>query len=157
MMIVLEEVQEQCEQALARVKRNPYCFEDEIFQSEAVCLEAVRKRPDNLQWVKRQTLEICVEAVKKEPCAFQYVHPDWRWRVQQALNLKHLPPGPQNAELLVVLTEANEWRVFNLGSLIRVHGGVEINDYLEQLNSVQDASINCQIQRQFFQAEGFEC
>lgn len=156
MMIILEEVQEQCEQALARVKKNPYCFEDEIFQSEAICLEAVQKRPENLQWVKRQTLEICKAAIKKDPYAFKYVQSELRHQVQEVMNLKYLPAGPQNAELLVVLTEENEWRVYNLSSLIRAYGGVEVHQYIKALKEGLTPSINRQIQLQFFQEEGFE-
>jgi alanine racemase len=42
-------------------------------QSEAVCLEAVKKNGDALMYVKDQSEAVCLEAVKNDGYALRYV------------------------------------------------------------------------------------
>jgi hypothetical protein len=42
-------------------------------QTEQICLEAVRRNGNALQFVKNQTEQICLEAVEREGKTLQYV------------------------------------------------------------------------------------
>ena len=42
-------------------------------ENEKECLEAIKRNPHALQYVKDQTPEICMEAVARDPWALEYV------------------------------------------------------------------------------------
>ena len=59
---------------LERVKQKWKYLEHVHFQTEEVCLAAVKKYGHALKLVKNQTEEICLAAVKKSGLSLQHVH-----------------------------------------------------------------------------------
>lgn len=101
MKIVLEEVQKRCAEELEKVKDNVYYFPKVLYQSEEMCLLAVKKHPEFLRDVEHQTLAICVEAVKKDPGAIYDVELHLLNDVLHELNMIYLPKGKYNGPLLL--------------------------------------------------------
>ena len=57
-----------------------------------MCLEAVKKDGNILQYVKNQTLELCVEAVKNNEHSIRFVKnqtPEYIWLVQNKYRHEH--------------------------------------------------------------------
>ena len=58
---------------LEAVKRSGYALQYVQNQTDEICLAAVKRNGMALKYVKNQTLEICLEAVKEDGMALMYV------------------------------------------------------------------------------------
>jgi hypothetical protein len=58
---------------IKKVSKNPYALEYCKFQTEEICLAAVKQNGWALQYVKKQTPEMCSVAVKQNGWALYYV------------------------------------------------------------------------------------
>jgi hypothetical protein len=54
-------------------KKHPYHLNFAKFQTDTICLEAVKLKGTTLQYVRRQTEQICIEAVRNHAYALRFV------------------------------------------------------------------------------------
>ncbi len=95
-LILLNEIEQISYLCLEAVKRNPTTLYYVKEQTLEICLKAVKRDPETLCYVKEQTQEICLEAVKRDAMALQHVKEQTREICLEAV--RRFGPALQHVE-----------------------------------------------------------
>jgi hypothetical protein len=87
------------------INTNPYAITNIKQQTEHLCLEAIKKKPDVFRFVKNKTLNICKEALKSDGYLIEYIDINNRTFdlcmiavKQRGLSLKYVPHSKMSKE-----------------------------------------------------------
>jgi len=81
----------------------------DLNQDDEVCLAAVKKNPDALQFVRRQTPRLCRTAIERDPLALKHVRQQNEFLCRLAMEQDPLAEAYVAGEFRYLLTEREDY------------------------------------------------